>query len=318
MKKTILLFCLAVISISLISQPVINKLYDFQPGDSYTFKKLAPGETIDYNIIETNGANLIWDLSYLQLEENPYTDTIISYESSTWPNSFPGCSFVWKEYSGTEQYYRKNGDSLLYMGNAVWAPSRFEPNPPTIVYPGTYSASEYMYSDFQSYLNNSALWTFEARYNAYGTLILPGNINVPNVALYKSYGGPSNSGYSDFMWVRDNESLPIMRIQFYHAGSSITVQYCYVLYSALTGINDYNYKTIQANVYPNPFKDYIHVESVDELSNIELTDMAGRIIYNSSVENRKAVIPAQSLDQGIYFVRYTDKDGNYGITKITR
>jgi hypothetical protein len=45
MKKTILLFCLAVISTSIFSQPVINKLYDFQPGDTYTYKKAKNGGT---------------------------------------------------------------------------------------------------------------------------------------------------------------------------------------------------------------------------------------------------------------------------------
>jgi hypothetical protein len=93
MKKTILLFCLAVISTSIFSQPVINKRYDSQPGDSYSYKKLATGETIDYNSIETSGTNLSWDLSNLLLEESIYTDTIISYENSSWPNSYPVLRF---------------------------------------------------------------------------------------------------------------------------------------------------------------------------------------------------------------------------------
>jgi hypothetical protein len=318
MKKTLLLFCLAIISTSIFSQPIINKLYDFQPGDSYTYKKLAIGETIDYNSIETTGANQTWDLSNLVLEETLYTDSIISYESSSWPNSFPGCSFVWKEYSGTQQYYRKNGDSLLYMGNVIWAPSYFAPNPPTIVYPGTYSASEYMYSDFQCYLNSFALWTFEARYNAYGTLILPGNINVPNVALYKSYGGPENSGYSDFMWVRENESLPIMRIQFYHSGTSITVQYCYVLYAALTGIGDHNSQKIKAIVYPNPVKDFININAEENLSKVILTDLSGRIYFESSFTGKELSIPASDIDEGMYLLHYSNQQGNSGVTKIYR
>ncbi|HOX79379.1 MAG TPA: T9SS type A sorting domain-containing protein [Bacteroidales bacterium] len=316
MKKTSMLFFAVLLSAVAYAQPVINKLYDFQPGDSYTFKKLAPGGSIDYNSIETAGANLTWDLSFLQLEENPYTDTIIAYENSDWPNSFPGCSFVWKEYSGTEQYYRKNGDSLLYMGNAVWAPSKFEPNPPTIVYPGNYTASGYMYSGFQSFLNSSAQWTFEARYNAYGTLILPGNINVPNVALYSSYGGPLNSGYSDFMWVRENESLPIMRIQFYHSGSSITVQYCYVLHAALTGIETKEETLVHTRVYPNPAKDFIYIESEQELSETKLTDLSGRILYQTKGSGNKVVIPAGDLTEGIYMVKFSDRNGRSAVTRI--
>jgi len=318
MKKTILLFCLAVISTSIFSQPVINKLYDFQSGDSYTYKKLATGETIDYNSIESIGANLTWDFSSLLLDETLYTDSIISCENASWPNSFPGCSFVWKEYSGTQQYYRRNGDSLLYMGNVVWAPSTFQPNPPTIVYPGNYSASDNMYSDFECYLNYSTLWTFEARYNAYGTLILPGNINVPNTALYASYGGPSNTGYSDFMWVRENESLPIMRIQFYHANSTITVQYCYILYAALTGIDDKADREIIAHVYPNPVKDIIYIESEEELTKVVLSDISGRILYQSKVEGNKAAIPAYDLENGIYLIHYSAKNGGNGVAKVSK
>lgn len=318
MKKILLLFCMAPLSVVLFAQPVINSLYNFQPGDSYSYRKLATGETIDYNSIETTGADLIWDLSSLQLDLAVYTDTIISYENSSWPGSFPGCSFVWKEYSGTEQYYRKNGDSLLYMGNVVWAPSKFTPNPPTIVYPGIYSATGYLYSEFESYLNNSQLWTFQARYNAYGTLILPGQINVSGVALYASYGGPSNSGYSDFMWVRENESLPIMRIQFYHSGSSISVQYCYVLNEALTGIRDIEAAPISARIYPNPAKDFIFIDSEVDLGQVLLTDLSGRILYQTSGVGNKAVIPVSGLTAGIYFVRLYDENGLSGVTKVLR
>lgn len=318
MKKTFLLFCLAVISSSLFAQPVINKLYDFQPGDSYMYKKLASGETIDHASIETMGTDLTWDLSSLILDPTVYTDTIISYENASWPNSFPGCSFVWKEYSGTEQYYRKNGDSLLYMGNAVWAPSYFSPNPPTIVYPGNYSPSGYLYSGFNAYLNNSSLWTFEAKYNAYGTLVLPGNINVPNTALYVSYGGPAGFGYYDYMWVRENESLPIMRIQFYNTGSSITVQYCYVLHAALTGVDETGQPAVTVSVYPNPIKDVIHISSKDDLSCIELTDISGKLLYRMENPEKEIELDAEILNAGLYFLKYQTRDGRSGVARLMK
>jgi hypothetical protein len=318
MKKTLLLLALLAICLPGFTQPVINNLYNFEPGDSYTYKKLKDGQTIDYNSIVSTGANISWDMTYLQLTDETFTDTIIPYSSSSWPSSFPGCDFVWKEYSGTQQYYRKNGDSLLYMGNAVWAPSYFNPNPPTLVYPATYSPSGFLYSGFQCYLNNFALWTFEARYNAYGTLELPGNVSVPNVALYASYGGPENTGYSDFMWVREGESLPIMRIQFVHSGSNITVQYCYVLYSALTGVEDERMPDDVVSVFPNPVKDFINLSSKQSLVLIELTDIQGRTLASAIQPGKEWKLDASGLDKGIYLVRFRDDLGRNGVQRIVR
>jgi len=304
--------------LSVFSQPVIDNLYNFEPGDSYTYKKLADGQTIDYNSIVSTGADITWDMTYLQLAEGTFTDTIISYETSSWPSSFLGCDFVWKEYSGTEQYYRKNGDSLLYMGNAVWAPSRFNPNPPTLVYPATYSSSGYLYSEFESYLNNSQLWTFEARYNAYGTLELPGNINVPNVALYASYGGPANLGYSDFMWVREGESLPIMRIQFVHSGSNITVQYCYILYSVISGVKDKLLPEGTVSVFPNPVRNVINLSSQQNLVLVELTDIQGRSIAKAEHPGTAWTLDASGLEKGVYLLRYRDDMGRTGVSRVVK
>jgi hypothetical protein len=318
MKATLLHFVLLFSLMQGFAQPVINNLYNFQPGDSYTYRKLAAGQTIDYNSIVSTGANISWDMTYLQLAEGTFTDTIIPYASSSWPSSFPGCDYVWKEYSGTEQYYRKNGDSLLYMGNAIWAPSYFSPNPPTLVYPATYSPSGYLYSGFQCYLNNFALWTFEARYNAYGTLELPGNVAVPNCALYVSYGGPENTGYSDFMWVREGESLPIMRIQFVHSESNIAVQYCYILYSALTRVKDERIPEDIVSVFPNPVRDFINISSKQSLVLIELTDIQGRTLVSAAYPGKECKLDASVLEKGVYLVRFRDDLGRTGVRRILR
>ena len=120
------------------------------------------------------------------------------------------------------------------------------------------------------------------------------------------------------MWVRENESLPIMRIQFYHAGSTITVQYCYVLHAALTAIHDQAGQQIKANVYPNPAKEFIFIDADTDLERVVLTDLAGRILYQAHVENHEAEIPVHDIKEGLYLVHYSDRQGNSGVTKIYR
>jgi cytochrome c peroxidase len=69
----------------------------------------------------------------------------------------------------------------------------------------------------------------------------------------------------------------------------------------------------QFNVYPNPVTDVLYVEVANniKIEKIEIIDAAGRvrIVQRLNADQRSAAINVQALQQGIYFLRITDRAG---------
>ena len=175
MKKTLLFFATTLFGTGAIAQPVIDKLYDFQPGNSFAYKVLTTGINVDTATIATTGAGVTWDFTALSLDNALRTDSIKSLATSSFPASFPGATYVFREHSGVQQYYRKSGDTILYMGNDFGGRANlFTPNARTIILPATWAASG---SNNYAPMNVNAAgspWVYAGRYNAWGTLKLPG------------------------------------------------------------------------------------------------------------------------------------------------
>ncbi|MFN8287749.1 MAG: T9SS type A sorting domain-containing protein [Chitinophagales bacterium] len=75
-------------------------------------------------------------------------------------------------------------------------------------------------------------------------------------------------------------------------------------YNELNGINNFDTDK-RCKVYPNPADKFISIE-FSEISNyancaIELRDISGRLIYNTSVTGNSLQLPVQNLGGGIYF-----------------
>ena len=72
---------------------------------------------IDTSLLQTNGSNLTWNFDTITLLPNIYSDSILSPTGTPAATTFSNADFVWKEYSGTLQYYRKSLDTVFYMGH---------------------------------------------------------------------------------------------------------------------------------------------------------------------------------------------------------
>lgn len=60
-------------------------------------------------------------------------------------------------------------------------------------------------------------------------------------------------------------------------------------------------------VYPNPAKDHITIKAYQQITNIEISNTIGQIVYNHAFYNAKNVqLPINSWPAGIYFVRVND------------
>ncbi len=316
MKKLYILATISLIAVNAIAQPTINKLFDYQPGDEYQYKKIQAGTVIDTSTIPTIGANLTWNFTSLQFDPQIYVNTIIDLASSIYPNNFAGCTYVFQEYTGIQQFYRKSGDTVLYMGNS-YSTAEFTPNPPVIKFPGNYgSANNNVYGPMDTYVPGLGTWTYVGRYNAYGTLQLPGN-TLTNLALYITHGGNSALSFTDYMWCRANEVSPLFRIQFRHQGGNTTIEHAYATPEALS-VNDVTKSKLDVSLSPNPVTDKLTIIAKEALASVSVYDVSGRVLLSQVVTGTNTTVDTEALPTGIYFVKLTGEDGSTETNRIVK
>ncbi|MEM9544547.1 MAG: T9SS type A sorting domain-containing protein [Bacteroidota bacterium] len=72
-------------------------------------------------------------------------------------------------------------------------------------------------------------------------------------------------------------------------------------------------------IYPNPFQDQFIMEIPEEASDIIITDVKGELYYSAKIQyNRFHVINSSDFPSGVYFVKYSDVNGNYYNDKIIK
>ncbi len=309
--KKVIVFSITVYTLFIsqaVSQPIIDKLYDFQPGKIYSYVKIPTGTILDTNILPSYGANLVWNLDSLPWESSIQGDSILSYAQSAKPTSIPGCTFVYKEYTGFQQFYRKSNDTLFYMGNAS-SSSPFSPNAITVIYPTVYQQNGYSFSNYQTNVPWNDVWTYSGRYNAYGTVKLVGG-TYSDVALYIIKGGKTGQQYIDYMWVRQGEVDPLVRIQFKKTNSNFTVQFAYGLASAVLGDKE-EHAEYTASIYPNPSQGQIAIGIEPNAQNIIIKqiDFSGRVLAERNYAYGGELFFKLNGKPGIYFIEITT-DGN--------
>ena len=302
MKNFILVLCIFKAN-QLAAQPLMNKLYDFQIGHTYSYKKVPSNWHIDTSLLQTNGSNLTWNFDTITLLPNIYSDSILSPTGTPAATTFSNADFVWKEYSGTLQYYRKSLDTVFYMGHYTFWPTTFTPNPITCVN-NTTQSTNFLYSNFQTNVSRNGTWNYSARYNASGTLKLPG-VTHNNVGLYVTVGGAATK-YADYFWFKENQNDPVLRIQFVWTATSSIVQYLYVNTTALSPSNIDDLTNNGFSITPNPAFNHVYIQAPFNIQYYEVRNVFGQIEMKRVVDTSKYDIDISHLKQGIYFVTLTD------------
>ncbi|MFH1223335.1 MAG: T9SS type A sorting domain-containing protein, partial [Pseudomonadota bacterium] len=82
-----------------------------------------------------------------------------------------------------------------------------------------------------------------------------------------------------------------------------------------TEINKDTDKNIKVSIYPNPFTDYINVDS-DADAEITILDTQGRTVYTSTPTNTPIYLG--DLQSGIYFVNVSDGRSKPSTIKIIK
>ena len=82
-----------------------------------------------------------------------------------------------------------------------------------------------------------------------------------------------------------------------------------------TGIKDLDQNT-SVQLYPNPVKDVLRIDTDQEITRIEMVDILGKMVLRS--ENPNSTISVSDLSPGLYTVKVTFSDGNHTIKKILK
>ncbi len=83
------------------------------------------------------------------------------------------------------------------------------------------------------------------------------------------------------------------------------------------GINE-SEMVVNIILMPNPSNGKFQIETEWQFNSIEITDVLGKIIYQSDVKNKYTEIDLSDKLEGIYFVRLFDERGNSVVKKIIK
>jgi len=64
------------------------------------------------------------------------------------------------------------------------------------------------------------------------------------------------------------------------------------------------------NVYPNPAKEILHIDSDQEKFSVEIVNAFGQLVYSKEQQKAKGTIDISALEQGVYIVLITDRNYN--------
>jgi hypothetical protein len=75
--------------------------------------------------------------------------------------------------------------------------------------------------------------------------------------------------------------------------------------------------SIKTRIYPNPARDYLHVESEEQISAVLIFNAMGQVVYGNHAVNAGQIdVPTASLSDGVYFVRVHTPKGS-AVEKIS-
>ena len=73
------------------------------------------------------------------------------------------------------------------------------------------------------------------------------------------------------------------------------------------GIEDNNKAVI--NIYPNPVKDVLFIESTDNIEEVSMVNAIGQTVYHSGVNNINFTINTSGITEGVYFIKLKTANG---------
>jgi hypothetical protein len=321
-KKYLFGILLAGLALSINAQITMTcKTHGLMVGDSHDF-------IIAQNVEEgISGANVLWDFSNLTPTDRTLTSHMLNPLNTEKGSAIPAANTVLEEY-GNQFYFNVNKNKIEQYGT-VSCNTVVKYSKPfvKIKYPFTYSDHvSGTYEGVQESAGNSipVSGTYDILGDAYGTLLLPGNITIDNVLRVKQTRTINNNGSVSteitYRWYSANIRYPVLVIiQYVTPEKAVTTQVAYYAHAENTKSTPLETPTItntinDLTISPNPCNNEAIVRynlATTGKVRIELFDASGRMIETllSSVKQNAGyhdlTINSNKNGAGIYYVRLT-------------
>ncbi len=304
-------------------------------------------QMIEYIKPGNSGKNIIWDFSNLKCKKNKIskiTEPVFTQSGYKLPNSniaiidgvnnfFFNVSKNQNEYIGliTPQSVIEFDIPIVKMVYPFRYGNKFEGN---ISGEGLYNNK--VYSDINGF------YTVEA--DAYGTILLPGNISLENALRVKSTNYIVESTCSStkfenikYLWYVQNERYPIMVVmdnkKTLPNGKTIISKKAYYNENAVnrisraryTSISKHSDNTIMYQVFPNPYDNIINIRynlkqeckvSIDiyNISGVKIKNIISNKLQQG-LQNHIINAKQVGLTSGVYYIKFIFDKHTY-MTKI--
>jgi hypothetical protein len=303
-----------------------------QPSLTYKNHSIVAGNSHHFYIAQSvdkgsAGPNQTWDFSNLK-KQSEMTSIMLNASETLSGASIPEANSVIREFDNNF-YFKVTRQSIEEYGYATAnGTSVFKYDKPLIKmkFPFPYGSTQE--GDFHGVSVNDPKATISGSYkieaDAYGKLILPGNISVDNVIRLKStrtnISGTSSSSIITYRWYSTDVRYPLLTIiESENAGKIVPMVTAYypdlsaTLKSAADKATSVANEDLNLSVFPVPFSNKLTISySLSNQKNviIELTDNAGKIVHtlvNKTLPegsySETVFSEDYGLTQGVYFIR---------------
>lgn len=327
--KTKLLISFLLLSLVSFAQTPINSFY---PAEWAVFHVVTSANPIDQS---ASGANQVWNFNDLTpIGESHYSNFIPTPEQvSTFPNT--NAVIISDDAAGTtnSQLFTKNVNSVVSITGLLGAglELNFITNNATLgAFPMNYGfsntdnvAGTYNYDTFSGTFTGTIVTTVDA----YGTL----NANIGSytnanatrlktvINISLNYGFFTNVGTITQTTYSYYKNDLLFNVPLFRTATTSAVVPLASIDQTDTTIESYSYSILKNDSFskyptlqiaPNPVVDFLNIQTDKDqkILSVSVSDLNGRIVLNSNLEN---AINVSSLQKGIYIATITTGKGTF-------
>jgi hypothetical protein len=283
------------------------------------------------------GKNVTWDFSELQKTDKTLTTNMYTYTMWDKTGIIPQANVAIEE-AGNWFFFKitNNGMDMYGSSNACGAITKYDKPLAKLKFPFSYG--DKIVGDYSGVIINSDMketpisGAYNIEADAYGTLLLPGNITINNALRVKQTRTFANADQKEitFRWYASGVRYPIVVMIKYESAlqSSVSLTALYANVSNETpaptlpvASEDKKIKISNIELMPNPFHEALTVRYFVQYTGnvtIDLIDSNGKLVKHCVTQtyetgNYENTILMDPDKAGTYFIRFTA--GNDVITK---
>lgn len=279
------------------------------------------GATQVYNLLVDSDNNVVMTgvatgNMYINL---PIDSTVIQYTSMN---------------SGFVVKYNEEGELLLHVGQTGQNGSNFfngtavDNNNNILV--ANYSTGDLAYNCFPTFISEPSM--APASNGSRISFFSIESCNSSNFELYEEYGAIyANIQHGTFTWydmdnngavITDATSYAILPTASGRFRARLKTENGCIYYSDIITFNKptniQDEKEALYAIYPNPVVDVLHLESKSVISQVQILDAAGRLVFQEKYTNAKVNIKTSAFTKGLYTMLVWDNDGQKTAEKFVK